>query len=55
MFLVIFGAFNLGNAGPNIKAFTEGRIAGKLAFDTIDTKTQVNPNTEGTKVESDKM
>jgi len=55
MFLVIFGAFNLGNAGPNLKAFTEGRIAGKLAYDTIDTKTQVDPNKVGTIVESDKM
>jgi ABC-type multidrug transport system fused ATPase/permease subunit len=36
MFSVIFGSFGLGGAGPHLKSVTEGRIAGKLAFDTID-------------------
>lgn len=51
MFSVIFGAFNLGGAIPHIKALTEGRIAGKLAFDTIDTKPKVDPNKKGAMVD----
>jgi len=47
MFSVIFGAFNLGGAVPHVKALTEGRIAGKLAFDTIDTTPKVDPNKKG--------
>lgn len=47
MFTVIFGAFNLGAAAPHIKALTEARIAGKLAFDVIDKPVQVNPNDKG--------
>lgn len=35
-FGVIFGMFSVGLATPNIKAVTEGRVAGKLAFDIID-------------------
>lgn len=35
-FGVIFGMFSVGLAAPNIKAVTEGRVAGKLAFDIID-------------------
>ena len=44
MFSVIFGAFNLGGAVPHIKALTEGRIAGKLAYDVIDNSPKVDPN-----------
>lgn len=36
MFSVIFGAFNLGGMAPHVKALTEGKIACKLAYDTID-------------------
>lgn len=36
MFCVIFGSFGLGGAAPHLKSVAEGRIAGKLAFDTID-------------------
>jgi hypothetical protein len=35
-FGVVFGVFSLGMATPNIKAITEGRVAGKAAFDIID-------------------
>jgi len=32
----VFGVFSLGMAAPNIKAVTEGRIAGKTAYDLIE-------------------
>jgi hypothetical protein len=35
-FGVIFGMFSMGLAAPNMKSVTEGRVAGKLAFDIID-------------------
>lgn len=35
-FGIIFGVFSLGLTAPNIKAVTEGRAAGKMAFDIID-------------------
>lgn len=35
-FGVVFGVFSLGMATPNIKAVTEGRVAGKLAYDIIE-------------------
>jgi hypothetical protein len=35
-FGVVFGMFSMGMATPNIKAVTEGRVAGKMAFDIID-------------------
>ena len=55
MFSVIFGAFNLGGMVPHVKAFTEGRIAGKLAFDTIDTTPKVDPNKKGALVSKDNL
>ena len=35
-FGIVYGVFSLGQATPNIKALTEGRVAGKAAFDIID-------------------
>lgn len=35
-FGVVFGMFSVGMAIPNIKAITEGKVAGKMAFDIID-------------------
>ena len=35
-FGVVFGVFSLGLAFPNVKAVTEGRVAGKSAYDVID-------------------
>jgi thioredoxin reductase len=35
-FGIIFGVMSLGLAAPNIKAVTEGRIAGKSAYEIID-------------------
>ena len=55
MFSVIFGAFNLGGATPHIKSLTEGRIAGKMAYDVIDKIAKVDPNKKGSIVEKDKM
>lgn len=41
-FGVIFGMFSMGLAAPNLKAVTEGRVAGKLAFDIIDRKPAID-------------
>ena len=35
-FGVIFGVFALGQAAPNIKAVTEGKVAGKMAYELIE-------------------
>lgn len=35
-FGVVFGVFSLGAMTPNLKAISEGRVAGKLAFEIID-------------------
>lgn len=50
MFSVIFGAFNVGGAVPHIKSLTEGRIAGKFAWDVMDKVPKVNPNERGEKL-----
>jgi ATP-binding cassette subfamily B (MDR/TAP) protein 1 len=43
-FGVLFGMFALGMAGPNFKAVSEGKVAGKMAFDIIDRKPAIPPN-----------
>lgn len=40
-FGVVFGVFSLGVATPNIKAITEGRVAGKAAYDIIDRQPRI--------------
>lgn len=35
---IVYGMFALGLATPNFKAITEGKIAGKLAYEIIDRK-----------------
>ena len=40
-FGVIFGVFALGQAAPNIKAVTEGKIAGKMAYELIERVPQI--------------
>lgn len=35
-FGIVFGVFSLGMATPNIKAITEGRVAGKMAYSLIE-------------------
>lgn len=55
MFSVIFGAMNLGAAIPHLKALTEARLAGKLAYDVIDKVTKVDPNKPGLKIERGSM
>jgi len=37
-FGILFGMFNMGMLGPAIKAISEGKVAGKMAFDIIDRK-----------------
>ena len=40
-FGIVFGVFSLGMATPNIKAVTEGRVAGKMAFDIIEREPRI--------------
>ena len=37
-FGILFGVFTLGMGGPYIKAVTEGKIAGAMAFEVLDRK-----------------
>lgn len=41
-FGVVFGMFSVGMATPNLKAVAEGKVAGKMAFDIIDRKPQID-------------
>mmetsp|Transcript_41198 Transcript_41198/g.62681 ORF Transcript_41198/g.62681 Transcript_41198/m.62681 type:complete len:171 (-) Transcript_41198:2427-2939(-) len=47
MFCVIIGAFSVGGIGAHAAALTDGKIAGKLAFNVIDNKPKVDPNEKG--------
>lgn len=53
LFCVLIGVFQLGAIGPMVKAITEGKIAGKLAYDVIDHQPDVNPRGKGTKLPRD--
>ena len=44
MFSIMFGIFQLAAVGPMLKAVTEGKIAGKLAYDVIDHVPEVKVN-----------
>jgi len=46
-FGVVFGMMSVGLATPNIKAVTEGRVAGKMAFDIIDRKPSIDQDKPG--------
>ena len=41
-FGIVFGVFYLGMATPNIKAITEGKLAGKIAYDIIDRSPKIS-------------
>ena len=36
MFCVVFGAMQIGGCTPHIRAVSEGRVAGRIAFSAID-------------------
>lgn len=40
-FAIVFGLMQIGICAPNIKAVTEGRVAGKLTYDIIERKPQI--------------
>ena len=48
-FGVVFGVTALGMVTPNIKAVTEGRVAGKIAYDIIDRPPRILLDEEGAK------
>lgn len=39
---VLFGFFALSQSAPHAKAITEGKVAGKQAYDVIDRKAVIN-------------
>jgi ATP-binding cassette subfamily B (MDR/TAP) protein 1 len=39
---LVYGIFSLGLATPNFKALSEGRVAGKMAYDIIERKPQID-------------
>ena len=47
LFCVVFGAMMLGGAAPHLKAISEGRVAGRLAFDAIDQVPSILVNAKG--------
>jgi len=49
IFSVIFGTTTLAGATPHIAAFSEGKVAGKLAFEVIDHVPTINVNEPGSK------
>jgi len=55
MFSCIFGTFNLLLCAPHFKFIVEGRIAGKIAYDTINFKPEVDINPNGIKIEKEEM
>lgn len=50
LFCVIFGAFNLGGAGPHFASIAEGRIGGKLAFEVINHRSAIEPDEKNAKI-----
>lgn len=48
-FGVVFGLFSLGMAIPNIGAITEGRVAGKMAYDIIERKPEIDMDEKNAK------
>ena len=49
-FGMLFGMMTLGMALPNIKAVTEGKAAGKMVFDTINRKPEIDQDDPNAKV-----
>jgi hypothetical protein len=43
-FGIVYGVFSLGLAAPNLKAITEGRVAGKMAYDVIERRPKIPLN-----------
>lgn len=47
MFCIMFGAMQMGGLGPAMSAIQQGRVAMKLALNTIDQVPKVNPMNRG--------
>jgi hypothetical protein len=47
---IVYGAFSLGLAAPNFKSLTEGKVAGKMAYDIIERVPEININENRGKV-----
>ena len=46
---LVYGIFSLGLATPNFKALTEGRVAGKMAYDIIERVPTIKLDDENSK------
>ena len=51
MFNVMTGLIQVALVTPHVKAITEAKIAGRLAYDIIDCEPKVNPNKAGVLVD----
>jgi len=51
MFNVMTGLIQISLVMPHVKAISEAKIAGKLAYDIIDYEPNVNPNKPGVLVD----
>jgi len=49
LFCVVFGAMMAGGMAPHLKAIAEGRIAGRIAYEAIDTIPKIKVNEPGTR------
>jgi ATP-binding cassette, subfamily B (MDR/TAP), member 1 len=43
-FGIVFGVMSLGMASPQLKSITEGKVAGKMAYDIIDREPLIKAN-----------
>lgn len=49
MFCIVFGAMQMGAAGPMVAAVSQAKVAAKLVYDVIDAKPKVDINPNGCK------
>jgi hypothetical protein len=47
MFCVVFGALQVGGCAPHLRAVSEGRVAGRMAFSAIDHIPSIKVNEDG--------
>ena len=47
LYSILMGAFYLGLSGPHISSITQSKVAGKIAFETIDHAPSINIDEKG--------
>lgn len=51
MLIVVLGTMNVGVGISHYQSLIQAKVAGKIAFDTIELKPKVDPNAPGSKVD----